>query len=187
MASRLKPSMLHGSASRLRRWSAPLVLLAAVCVLAAGCGGGSSGGKLLSQRQANELRSSLSQVEQDVAANDCPGAAERVAALQQQIDSIGRLDSSLRSSLRSSVRRLQTLVSQNCTTTPQTDTTTPSTGDTGPTGPTEPIPDEKHKPKKPKKPKDEESPSTGTTGPGQGDQNSSGHGNTGGGAGVPGE
>ena len=33
-----------------------LLLLAPICFLAVGCGGGSSSGKLLSQRQANELR-----------------------------------------------------------------------------------------------------------------------------------
>jgi hypothetical protein len=155
------------------------LLLAAVCFLAAGCGGGSSSGTLLSQRQASELRASLNQVERDVAAKDCSSAGQRIATLQQQIDSIGRLDRNLRSSLRSSVRRLQTLVSQSCQSTGTTQTgTTGTTGDTGASGATGPTTDGKNKVKKPKKPK------TGTTGPGQGNQN---QGNGGGGAGVPGE
>jgi hypothetical protein len=183
MASRLKRSMLHGPASQSRRWSAPRLLLTAVCLLATGCGGGSSSGNLLSQRQADDLRASLNQVERDVAAKDCSGAGQRIAALQQQIDSIGKLDGNLRSSLRSSVRRLQTLVSQSCQSTSpaQTGTTTPPTGDTGASGATGPTTDGTQKTKKPKKNK---SPSTGTTGQGNPQP---GQGNGGGGAGVPGE
>jgi hypothetical protein len=169
--------MLHVPASRLRLRSTALLLLAAASVLATACGGGSSSGKLLSTQQASELRASLSQVEQDVAAKNCSGAAERVAALKQQIDSINRLDSDLRSSLRASVRRLDTLVSDSCQTTaaaPTGTTTTTPTPDTGATGATGPTGKEKHKVKKEKQ----------STPPGQGDQ---GQQNGGGGAGVPGE
>src|SRR6266571_1780935 len=103
-------------ASRLGLLYAPLLMLAAVSLLASGCGSSSSNGELLSRQQASELRAALTQVGQDVAAKNCTGATEQVSRLQQQIDSISRLDSNLRSSLRSSVRRLETLVSDSCQT-----------------------------------------------------------------------
>jgi hypothetical protein len=176
--------MPHVFASRLRRHPAPLLALAAVCLLAAGCGSSSSSGTLLSRQQAGELRASLNRVEQDVASKDCTGAGQEVAALQQQIDSINRLDRKLRSSLRSSVRRLATLVSDSCgtTTTPSEATpTTPDTGTTGATGATGEGGKKEKKPKKEKPPKD------GLTPPGQDGQTPPGKKNQGGGAGVPGE
>jgi hypothetical protein len=175
--------MLHVPASRLRLRFAPLLVIPALCVLVTGCGNSSPKGKLLSQRQASDLRGTLSQVEQDVTAKDCTAASERVAALQQQIDGINRLDSNLRSSLRGSVRRLETLVTDSCqttTTTPtQTTPTTPDTGTTGATGTT--GPEGKKKAKKVKPPKEAPTP------PGQGGQTPPGQKNGGGGAGVPGE
>ena len=115
-------------ASRLwRRSVAPLLvagLLAGACLIAA-CGGDSGGGRLLSSGQASDLRSTLSKVEQDVADGDCTAADQEVSTLQSQLDSISRLDRSLRQSLRASVRRLETLVSDSCdaTTTAPTETT----------------------------------------------------------------
>jgi hypothetical protein len=170
-------------ASRLRRQLGPLLALAAVCLLATACGSSSSSGKLLSQRQAGQLRASLNRVEQDVASKDCTGAEQEVGALQEQIDSINRLDRNLRSSLRSSVRRLETLVSDSCvaTTTPPTETT-PTTPDTGTTGATGATGEEGKKEKKPKKEKPKD-----VTPPGQDGQAPSGNQGEGGGAGVPGE
>ena len=174
-------------ASRLwRRSVAPLLvagLLAAACLIAA-CGDDSGGGRLLSSGQASDLRSTLSKVEQDVADRDCTGAGQEISTLQSQLASISRLDSSLRRSLRASVRRLETLVSDSCDTTttapPETTPTTPDEGPTGATGTTgsegdqEPPPDEK----KPKKDKSNQ---------GQDGQTPPGHQNEGGGAGLPGE
>jgi TolA-binding protein len=165
--------MLHVRASRLRLPFVPFLLLAAICLLAVGCGD-SKQGRLLSTKQASELRGTLSQVQQDVAASNCTGAEQQVAALQDQIDGIRRLDGDLRSALRSSTRRLETLVSEKCqatTTTPTTTETTPTTPDEGTTGATGPTGDEGKKPKKEKKPKE--------TPPGQQ--------GGGGGAGLPGE
>ena len=165
---------------------APLLvagLLAGACLIAA-CGGDSGGGRLLSSGQASDLSSTLSKVEQDVADGDCTAADQEVSTLQSQLDSISRLDRSLRQSLRASVRRLETLVSNSCDTTttapPETTPTTPDEGPTGATGTTgsegdqEPPPDEK-KPKKDKPNKGKD----GQTPPGQQ--------NEGGGAGLPGE
>jgi hypothetical protein len=174
-------------ASRLwRRSVAPLLvagLVAGACLIVA-CGSESGGGRLLSAEQASDLRSTLTKVEQDVADRDCTGAAQEVSTLQSQLDSISRLDRSLRRSLRASVRRLETLVSDACDTTTAAPTeTTPTTPDEGPTGTTgttgsegdeEPPPDEE-KPKKDKPNKGED----GQTPPGQENQ--------GGGAGLPGE
>jgi hypothetical protein len=172
--------MLHVPASRLRPRFAPLLVLAALGLLVAGCGSSSPKGKLLSQRQASDLRGTLSGVEQDVAAKNCTGAEQQVAALQQQIDAINRLDSNLRSALRASARRLETLVNDTCQTTTTTPTgttpTTPDTGTTGASGATGPAG------KKEKKPKKEKPPKAGPDG-----QTPPGHQNGGGGAGVPGE
>jgi septal ring factor EnvC (AmiA/AmiB activator) len=174
--------MLGAPASRLRRWHGLLLALAAIAVLA-GCGSDSGSGRLLSQRQADELRGTLSQVEQDVAASNCTGAQQQAVALQDQIDSIRRLQGSLRRALRASARHLEALVNQKCaaptttTTTPETTntTTTPDQGTSGATGPT----GKEKKPKKEKPPKE--------TPPGQGGQNPPGQTGGGGGAGVPGE
>jgi hypothetical protein len=169
--------MLHVRALRLQR--APLLALAAFAVLAAGCGSDSGDGKLLSQRQASELRGTLTQVEQDVDAKNCTGAEQQVAGLRDQIDSIRQLDPDLRRALRASTRRLETLVSQDCQTTPapevETPAPTPDEGTTGTTGPAE-------KQKKPKKEKKDES-----TPPGKDEQIPPGESGQGGGAGVPGE
>ena len=144
-----------------------------------GCGNDSGDGGLLSRRQASDLRATLTQIEQDVSAGNCSGAAQQVSTLEGQIDSIRRLDRKLRSALRASTRRLNTLVSADCGTTTETTptqtTTTPEEGATGATGTTGP------QGKKPKKPKKEKTP------PGQNEQPPSNGGGDGGGAVVPGE
>jgi TolA-binding protein len=171
--------MLHVRASRLRLQCGPLLLLAAICLLAASCGD-SKHGKLLSTKQASELRGTLSQVQQDIAASNCTGAEQQVAALQDQIDGIKRLDRNLRSALRSSTRRLETLVSDKCEATTTTPTqTTPTTPDEGTTGATGATGDEGKKPKKEKPPK--------KTPPGQDEKGAPGEQGGGGGAGLPGE
>jgi outer membrane murein-binding lipoprotein Lpp len=156
--------------------------LVAVSLLAAGCGSDSGGGRLLSRQQASDLRAKLTQVEQDVAAKDCTGAGQEVAALQTEIDSIRRLDRKLRSALRASARRLETLVSADCETTTTPTTTTPTTPDEGVTGATGTTGSQGEKPKKPKKPKKD-----GKVPPGQDEQPPSDQGNGGGGAVAPGE
>jgi hypothetical protein len=179
--------MLGVPASRLRRQRGPLLVLAAVAVLAAGCGSDSGGGRLLSRQQASELRGTLNQVQQDVEAKNCTGAEEQATALQDQIDSIRRLDGGLRRALRASARRLDTLVNDTCqstTTTPtETTPTTPDEGATGATGATGTEGDQK----KPKKPKKEKPPKDESTPPGQDGQSAPGGSGGGGGAGLPGE
>jgi hypothetical protein len=175
--------LLRASRLRLRFW--PFLALAAILAFAAGCGD-SKHGKLLSASQASELRGTLSQVQQDVAADNCTGAKEQVAALEQQIDGIKRLDGNLRSALRSSTRRLDTLVSDKCqpatTTTPtETAPTTPDKGTTGATGTTG---QQGKKPKKEKPPK-EKPPKK--TPPGQDENGPPAQQGGGGGAGLPGE
>lgn len=138
-----------------------LVALALAGMLAAGCGDDSGDDRLLTRRQASELRGTLAQVEESVAAKNCTGAEQQVAALQDQIDQVRRVDRDLRSALRAGARRLETLVSSDCetTTTPPVETTptTPEEGATGPTGPE----GDTDKPKKEKKPKKDEEPGTG--------------------------
>ena len=159
------------------------VALATAALVAAGCGGDSGNGRLLSSRQARDLRATLTEVEQDVSAGNCTGAGQQVSALEDQIDSIQRLDRKLRSALRASTRRLDTLVSADCGTTTQTTptqtTTTPQEGTTGTTGTTG---EQGKEPKKPKKPKKEKK-----TPPGQDEQSPSGGGGQGGNAVSPGE
>jgi outer membrane murein-binding lipoprotein Lpp len=162
----------------------PLGVVAA-SLLVAGCGSDSGGGRLLSRQQASDLRAKLTQVEQDVAAKDCTGAGEEVAAFQGEIDSIKRLDRKLRSALRASARRLETLVSADCetTTTPTTTTpTTPTTPDEGATGATGTTGSQDENQKKPKKPKKEKK-----APPGQDEQAPSDQGDGGGGAVAPDE
>jgi hypothetical protein len=173
-------------ASRPRRRHAAALALAAACLLAAGCGGSSGNGRLLSQSQAGELRASLTRIEEDVAAKNCTTAAQEVSALQDQIGTIRRLDSGLRSSLRSSVQRLETLVNDSCQTTTTTPTTTtPTTGASGPSGATGPENGKQKKPKEPKQPKEQKNGQGNGNGPnGQGPPGQQGQG---GGAGVPGE
>jgi hypothetical protein len=120
------------------------LLLVFAGLAAASCGSDPSNGRLLSNRNAGQLRATLNQIEQKVSAGNCSGAGEQVAALEGQIDSIRRLDRKLRSALRASARRLDALVSADCqtpTTTTPTETTpttpekgTTSTGATGATG-----------------------------------------------------
>jgi len=172
----------RGSRSRLRLLS--VLGLVATAAFPLGCGSDSGGGRLLSQKQAGELRGTLSAVEQDVAAKDCTAAADQVSTLQSQIDAIRRLDRDLRSALRASTRRLETLVQDKCqTTTPsepqvQTTPTTPQEGTTGTTGASGP---EGPKGKKPKKEKPPKTPS------GHDEKSPPGQEGGGGGAGVPGE
>ena len=180
--------MPSARASGLWSRSLALLLVAGACLLALGCGGDSSeSGRLLSQEQASDLLGTLNQVEQDVADRDCTSADEQVATLGSQVDAIARLKRSLRRSLRSSVRRLETLVTSACDTTTEAPTeTTPTTPETGPTGETgetgttgeqgdEQPPPEEEQPKE-KKPKENKN---GKVPPGQQDE--------GGGAGLPGE
>jgi hypothetical protein len=163
------------------------VALATAAFAAAGCGGDSGGGRLLSQQQARELRATLTEIEQDVSAGNCTGAGQQVSAIEEQIDSIRRLDSKLRSALRASTRRLDTLVTADCGTTTETTptqtTTTPQEGATGTTGTTG---EQGKKPKKPKKEK-KVPPGQGGTPPGQDEQTPSDQGGQGGGAAAPGE
>jgi TolA-binding protein len=170
--------MPHLRASRLRLQLGPLLLVAAILLVAAGCGD-SKNERLLSTKQASELRGTLSQVQQDVAASNCTGAEQQVAALQDEIDGLKRLDSDLRSALRSSARRLETLVSEKCQTTTTTPTETPTTPDEGTTGATGATGDEGKKPKKEKPPKEKPPAKEKKIPPGQQDG--------GGGAGLPGE
>jgi hypothetical protein len=170
-------------ASRRRLQYGPFLVLAAILLFAAGCGD-SKHGRLLSDNQASELRGTLSQVQQDVAADNCTGAKQQVAALEEQIDGIRRLDGNLRSALRSSTRRLETLVSDKCepasTTTPtETTPATPDEGTTGTSGPTGATGEQGKKPKKEKPPK--------KTTPGQDEKGPPGQKGGGGGAGLPGE
>ena len=176
-------------ASRLwLRLVAPLVL-AAASLLASGCGGDSDGGRLLSKEQAGNLLSTLTQVEQNVTERDCTGATEQVATLDSQVDAIARLGRTLRRSLRASVRRLETLVSDACepaAAPPETTPTTPEPGTTGEEG-EEPPPDVKQKAEEEKrkeeeaKRKEEEKQKEGTG------NEFRGQGGQGGGAGLPGE
>jgi TolA-binding protein len=171
-------------ASRFRLQYAPFLVLAAILPFAAGCGD-SKQGRLLSANQASDLRATLSQVQQDVAADNCTGAKQQVAALQEQIDGIRRLDRNLRSALRSSTRRLETLVNDKCapattTTTPtETTPTTPNEGASGASGSTGASGGQGKKPKKEKPPK--------KTPPGQDENGPPGQQGGGGGAGLPGE
>jgi hypothetical protein len=110
---------------------------------------------LLSSSEAGNLRAALSQIQQEVAGGNCSGAGDRVAALETQVDSIHPLDRKLRSALRTSIHRLDSLVSADCqtqtTTTPtKTTPTTPDNGPTGATGTTGTT-GEQGKPKKEKK------------------------------------
>jgi hypothetical protein len=162
----------------LRR--APLLALAAAAAILAGCGNDSSGkGRLLSSQEANNLQDTLTRVQQDVAAKNCTAAGQEVAAFQQDVDSIRRLNRRLRSALRESSQRLDSLVADGCQTATapaQTQTqTTPSV--TGATGPDK---------AKEKKPKSEKPPKEKPTPPGQDGQRPPGQ-QDGGGAGVPGE
>ena len=168
-----------GFASRPRRRSAPALALAAACLFAAGCGGNSSKGNLLSQQEAGQLRASLSRIEQDVAAKNCTSAGQEISALQDQVKTIRRLDRDLRSSLRSSVKRLQTLVSDSCQATTTTQTTTTPAPDTGASGASGTTGQQNGKQKKQKQKE--------KTPPGQGGQQPPGQQGGGGGAGLPGE
>jgi hypothetical protein len=184
--------MLGVPASRLRRQHGLLLALAAIIVLAAGCGGDSGSDRLLSKKQAADLRGTLDEVEQDVQNQNCTGAAQQAVALRGQIDSIRRIDSDLRRALRSSARHLETVVTEKCsaseptTTAPETTTTTPAPdeGATGATG-TEGDQGKQKKPKKEKPPKGEKPPKD--KGPPHDEQNPPGNSGGGGGAGLPGE
>jgi hypothetical protein len=173
-------------ASGLWLRSLALLLLAGACLLALGCGGGDSdGGRLLSREQAGDLLGTLSQVEQDVSDRNCESASQQVATLDSQVDAIARLDRSLRRSLRASVRRLETLVSDACAPVEEAPTeTTPTTPEPGPTGATGDEGDEQQSPEeeqpKEKKPKDE-------NGQGPNGQGPPGQLDEGGGAGLPDE
>jgi hypothetical protein len=173
---------MNGGHLNLGSWARRVLpfALAAAVLAPVGCGGDSGDGRLLSRQQARDLRATLSQIEQNVTAGDCTGAAQQVSALQGQIDSIRRLDRKLRGALRASTRRLDALVSADCETTTKTTptqtTTTPEEGATGATGTTG---EQGKNPKKPKKEK--------KTPPGKDEESPSAQGDQGGGGGTPGE
>jgi hypothetical protein len=154
---------------------------AAALVLAAfllpSCGEDSSNAEL-SRERAQNLRSTLDQVEDRIASSDCTGATQQAGTFKQEVTDLpARVDSDLRDALAGSASRLESLVAEQCReeTAPAQDTTTEpppadeNTGDQGATG------EQGKKPKKPKKPKDTEPPpddgsagqegSTGVTGP----------------------
>jgi hypothetical protein len=169
--------MLHVCAVRRRLRLTSAIALAAALVLAAGCGNDSGHGKLLSRATAADLRATLDQVQQDVANGDCGAASSASAQLQQDVNSVRGLDSSLRGALRASATRLQSLVETRCQT-PTTPTVTTPT-ETQPTQPPGKTKDKgKGKEQKPGKGQTGTTDQGGSTPPGQQD---------GGGAGLPGE
>jgi outer membrane murein-binding lipoprotein Lpp len=180
--------MLSLRASRRRLRPTLLLAAGAAAAILAGCGNDSGNGRLLTSSQAGDLKTTLSQIEANVAAKDCTTASDEVAAFEQRVDEIRRLDSNLRSALRSSSRRLETLVDDNCqaTAAPPSETTTPDTGSTGSTGASGATgPNDKVKKEKPKK--DNGKGNGNETPPGQNGQPPPGQDNGGGGSGPIGQ
>lgn len=181
--------MLSLRASRRRLRPTLLLAAGAAAAILAGCGNDSGNGRLLTSSQAGDLKTTLSQIEANVAAKDCTTAADEVAAFEQRVDEIRRLDSNLRSALRSSSRRLETLVDDNCQATaapPSETTTTPETGSTGSTGASGATgPNDKVKKEKAKK--NNGKGNGNETPPGQNGQSPPGQDNGGGGSGPIGQ
>ena len=138
-------------ANRTQIASVTTALLALVATAFAGCG--DSGGKRLTSARASELRSTLAQVQQDVATGDCASAASEAQALEQKASSLpSRIDGDLKRSLVDSAARLRELVQSRCSQTTTETTPTTETGPTGTTGPTTTGKQKEQKPKKEKKP-----------------------------------
>jgi hypothetical protein len=111
-------------------WFRGTIVFVLACASLSACGGDSNS-KLLSPSSASELRSTLAQVQQDVQNGDCTSAQERLSALDQQVNSLDRIDADLRDALVSGTSRLQQLVAEKC----QAPATT-SEGTTEPSGTT---------------------------------------------------
>ena len=114
------------------RFALPIVALAAGVAVAVGlvsCGSRDEKG-LLPGSNAQQILDNLDQVQADAAAGDCSGAAEEVAAVQNQIDDLpASVDPELRSRLEQGAQRLEDLVNEPdaCVTTTDTEETTEST------------------------------------------------------------
>jgi hypothetical protein len=148
-------------ALRPRRWhltkatalALATVFAAAGAALAAGCGGNDSGDKL-SKARAASLQVTLNRVEQDVSAGDCTSADQQAGTLRGQIGSLRRVSRELRSALKSSAARLQSLVEEQCKASAPPVVPQPETGATGNAEPKEKGKKKGH-PKKEKGNKDE--------------------------------
>lgn len=148
-----------------RRARGAFLALALAAGLLTSCGDDSSSSGL-SENRAAALRSTLDEVEVQVAQSDCTAASRQALAFRQEVDSLpSSVDQSLRDALSGSAARLESLVESQCTTGTaapsgqQTTETTPSDQSQGNQGKKD------QKPKKEKKPKQEQpAPDTGTTG-----------------------
>jgi hypothetical protein len=140
---------------RAGRWTSPAlaVLLGAAAVMLGACGNDGEG-RPLSASRASELRSTLGQIEQSVAAGNCDDAAAQAQTLEQEAADLPRgVNSDLRRALRSSAQRLGTLVEQDCGATGATGPTTPAGTTTGTTADGQTDNGKDNKPQKERKPK----------------------------------
>jgi hypothetical protein len=124
--------------SRLRslsRLAVPILALALGAVVAlalVSCGSRDTKG-LLPGDTAGQIVSNLDQIEQDASEGSCTSAAEEVAAVQDQIQSLpASVDSQLRARLEDGASRLADVVNSPgaCETTPTSTTTSTSTEST---------------------------------------------------------
>jgi hypothetical protein len=154
--SRLRP------VSRVVVWTLSLALGAALAVVLVSCGSRDTKG-LLPGDTASEIVANLDQVKQDAAEGSCTTAAEEVATIQDQIDSLpSSVDSRLRTRLQEGAQRLADVVNsagaceaattstttttsttesstESTTTKPKTKSTTTTSTSTSTTSPTTPT------------------------------------------------
>ncbi|HEY1594424.1 MAG TPA: hypothetical protein VGF74_03425 [Thermoleophilaceae bacterium] len=139
----------------MRRWTTSLVLagviLAAVAVVLAGCGGQK---RTIPTHSGQSFLNQLDKIGEQFDNGSCSGAQDKVASLASQVRQLpSSVDAEVKRNLQAGVARLAVLVSRNCqratptNTTPTTvptvtvptttvpTTTVPATP-TGPTGPT---------------------------------------------------
>jgi hypothetical protein len=116
-----------------------------VAVLAiAGCG--NSGGRLLSQSEANRLTADLNNVQQALDGGDCTLADRYLAAFQNSVNQLGGVNSTLLANLNQGESTIQSLTSASSecrsgtTTTPRTHTTKTHTSSTTTTTATQTVP-----------------------------------------------
>jgi hypothetical protein len=96
---------------RLRAASLFLAALAVGLLLAA-CGSGGNG-ELLPGTTADQINSNLDQVRESVKAGDCEGAEDAVAEVTNEVDSLQKVDTKLKSALKQGAVKLSEVVG-NC-------------------------------------------------------------------------
>jgi hypothetical protein len=104
-------SSIVGRLNRSLRAPLALALLAAAALALAACGGGEDA-KLLPGTTANQINANLDQVRRLVEEEDCIGAENAAASVDEEIEALEDVDAKLQRALREGAERLNVVVGE---------------------------------------------------------------------------